>query len=146
MCGHALVEATKTGRLVAVSMAAMRSGYTATCEAGGPQLETALSWRLAFPLYLQTLAFLGIDVLQLLGFGFAVAVAIPHRFERLAADLAIFQTFGLDALSFRTVFTAALAVVLVFTLVFIVQESVEWRAFLFPEHPWRLLHVGLGQS
>ena len=50
-----------------VSLASLQHGYTATFKAGGGNLS---SWTLAPFLYLQTVALLLIDVLQLLSFGF----------------------------------------------------------------------------
>ena len=58
-------------------------------------------------------AFLLIDVLQLLSFGFDVDT--PPSLTSLAKELAALQTFGLDAFSPTAVLAAAVAVVPLFS-------------------------------
>ena len=121
-----------------VSLASLQHGYTATCESGAAPLDGLLSWRLALApsaagasrglqgslclnviglrvgpelrrRYLLTVAFLLVDVLQLLSFGFDVDT--PPSITSLAKDLAALQTFGLDAFSPTAVLGAAVAAV-----------------------------------
>ena len=60
-----------------------------------------------------TVAFLLVDVLQLLSFGFDIDT--PLSLTSLAKELAALQTFGLDALSPTSVLAAAIAAVPLFS-------------------------------
>merc|ERR1719359_521035 len=114
LCGDTVVEGTQSGHLVGISLASLQHGYTATCESGAAPLDGLLSWRLALASYLLTVAFLLVDVLQLLSFGFDIDA--PPSLASMAKVLA-----------------AAVAAVLALTAVLLAQEAVEWHAFLHPE-------------
>ena len=62
----------------------------------------------------------------------------------MAQELEHLQDFGLDAVSYRLVFGAALSIGAAFVVIFRVQEHVELRAFLEPESRFPLLFLAMG--
>ena len=92
--------------------------------------------------YATALGFLAIDVGQVLAFGFAAST--PPSLAPVAQELEHLQDFGLDAVSYRLVFGAALSIVAASVVVFFVQEHVEVRAFVEPESRFPLLFLAMG--
>ena len=139
-----IVAGTKDGLVRALSTTALRRGYVATSEPNGG-LAGFLAGEVGAGLqYAKALGFLAIDVGQVLAFGFAAST--PPSLAPVAQELEHLQDFGLDAVSYRLVFGAALSIVAASVVIFFVQEHVELRAFVEPESLFPLLFLAMGGS
>ena len=54
------------------------------------------------------------------------------------------MNIGMDSWTERHSLIVGFAAVVLILAILLTQESIEWRAFLYPEQPWQALHLGLG--
>ena len=140
-----IVAGTADGFVRTLSTTALRRGYVATGEPNAAPLAGFLAGEVGAGLqYATALGFLAIDVGQVLAFGFAAST--PPSLAPVAQELEHLQDFGLDAVSYRLVFGAALSIIAASVVIFFVQEHVELRAFVEPESFFPLLFLAMGGS